>query len=227
MAHPWHHAHLSARRHGGTPEDYIEVHSWFDYTKSHIADCRHRLFLHNAWGIFVAERILGVTMLRASDQHEIPLRPLLERHILEDFGQIPTLATCLEQLAPSEGTATVTTYEQCTHSAQKWGGDWSDYQPLHQFLDWPRDHLPDSRHLRVLHNTWGIALAQQAFSLAYTRPSDGVALPLQTLVEEHILRELGTIPTLEACLEGISLTDWMCNRARPIRIPLGAREYYG
>jgi len=30
MAHPWHHAVSSARKYGGKPEDYLEIHSWLD-----------------------------------------------------------------------------------------------------------------------------------------------------------------------------------------------------
>src|ERR1051326_3940977 len=133
MAHPWHHAMRSARRYGGIPEDYLETHTWFDYTKSHLADCRHRLFLHNAWGIFVAERILGALLARRSDSQSVPLRPILEQHILEDFGKIPTLASCLAQLPPEEGDPGVTVYEQCQVSAARWGGGWSDYQDIHRF----------------------------------------------------------------------------------------------
>lgn len=218
MAHPWHHALLSARRHGGVPEDYLEVHTWLDYTKSHVPDCRHRLFLHNAWGLFVAERILGPTITRGSDGLVVPLRPILEKHIEEDFGKIPTLAACLAQLAPEPLEPDVTVYEQCTLSAQRWGGVWSDYQSLHQFLDWPRDYLADGRHRRIFHNTWGIALAQQAFGLGYVRPSDGATLAVQSLVEQHILHERETIPSLETCLEGITLQRWMCARAMPVTL---------
>ena len=100
MAHPWYHAVLAARRYGGTPEDYLEVETWMDFTKSHTPDCRHRLLLHNAWGVFLAERILGATLTRASDGKILPLRPLLEDHITQDFGRIPTLAACFAQLAP-------------------------------------------------------------------------------------------------------------------------------
>lgn len=220
MAHPWHHALLSARRHGGLPDDYLELHTWFDYTKSHIPDCRHRLFLHNAWGIFVAERILGTTITRSSDGQIVPLRPLLEKHVVEDFGQIPTLAACLEQLAPESEEYMLSIYQQCQASVQRWGGIWSDYQPLHHFLDWPREHVSDGRHLRIFHNTWGIAMLQQAFGLEYQRPSDSVALAVQPLAEQHIRLEREGIPTLDSCLEGIEIQRWMCVRAMPVRIPL-------
>jgi hypothetical protein len=215
MADPWHHAIRTARRFGGTPEDYLETHTWFDYTKSHLADCQHRLFLHNAWGIFVAERILGPLLTRASDNQCVPLRPILENHILEDFGKIPTLATCLAQLPPEAEDPDITVYEQCRASAARWGGVWADYQALHQFLDWPRDYVADGRYRRVLHNTWGVSMTVQALGIAYQRPSDGVPLAVQPIAEEHIRLERGTVPSLEACLEGITLERWMCARALP------------
>ncbi len=216
MAHPWYHAVLAARRYGGVPQDYLPLESWMDATKSHMPDCRHRLFLHNSWGIYLAERIHGVTLTRASDGKIVPIRPLLEDHIVQDFGKIPTLAACLSQLAPEPVVGEMTIYDQCLASVVRWGGVWTDYQAVHQFMDWPREHLADGRSRRVLHNSWGIALAVQAFGLALTRPSDQVALDVQLLVEQHILCEMPSIPTLEASLEGITLQRWMCARARPL-----------
>ena len=112
-------------------------------------------------------------MTRASDGKILPLRPLLEDHITQDFGRIPTLAVCFAQLAPESLDPDVTVYDHCRASAKEFGGAWSDYQALHQFLDWPRDALPDGRFRRVLHNSWGVGLAEQAFGLAFRRASDG------------------------------------------------------
>ncbi len=216
MAHPWYHAVLAARRYGGTPQDYLAVETWMDYTKSHTPDCRHRLFLHNAWGIYLAERILGVTLTRASDGKILPIRPVLEDHVIQDFGRIPTLAACLEQLKPERVENELHVYDQCLASAERWGGEWTDYQALHQFLDWPREYLSDGRARRVLHNSWGVTMAVQAFGLVLSRPSNQAQLSVQELAEHHILQELPTIPTLEASLEGITLQRWMCARARPL-----------
>lgn len=98
MAHAYYHAKSSARRFGGTPEDYIALHEWIDHTKAHLADARHRLVLHNSWGIFLAEQVHGKVIVRASDGKEIPTRPVLEQHVLEDLGRIPTLEQCLAQV---------------------------------------------------------------------------------------------------------------------------------
>jgi hypothetical protein len=98
MAHAYYHARSAARKFGGIPEDYLVLERWMDHTKAHLADARHRLVLHNTWGIFLAEQIFGVTITRASDGKEVPTRTILEQHVLEDLGRIPTLEQCLAQV---------------------------------------------------------------------------------------------------------------------------------
>jgi hypothetical protein len=96
MAHPWHHAQSAARRFGGVAQDYVAIEQWFDQTKAHIPDCRHRLVLHNSFGIFLCEQVFGVTITRASDGQTVPTRLTAELHVREDFGgRIPTLEECL------------------------------------------------------------------------------------------------------------------------------------
>jgi Domain of unknown function (DUF6915) len=217
MAHPWYHAVIAARKYGGVTEDYLSLETWMDFTKSHIADCRHRLFLHNAWGIFVAERIHGVTFNRVSDGKTLPLRPLLEDHILQDFGKIPTLAQCLAQLAPEPLTDEIGLPQQCHHAALRFGGDWTDYQEITAFLDWPRNFLSDGRYRRILHNGWGVALAVEAFGVVFARLSDGEQVSTAEVVEAHIRAEHGgRMPQLEECLAGIEVQRWMCMRAMPV-----------
>jgi len=53
MGHCPHHALSSAKKWGGVTEDYLEVHNWFDESKSITADFRHRALRHHAKGIFV------------------------------------------------------------------------------------------------------------------------------------------------------------------------------
>ena len=65
MAKPWIHALSSARKFGGKPEDYIDIHNLMDSSKGSIGDNRHRALTHNTW--FIApegplERIFGVTI---------------------------------------------------------------------------------------------------------------------------------------------------------------------
>src|SRR4051812_17005901 len=91
MAKPYIHAVSSSKKWGGKPEDYIKLHDWMDQTKAHIADSRHRAVLHNSFGIFLGEQFFGTTM-KNSNGREIPVRSILELHVLEDYnGFIPTL----------------------------------------------------------------------------------------------------------------------------------------
>ena len=58
MAKAWVHAESSAKRWGGTPDDYIAIHEKIDQTKSAHAEVTHRCVFHSAFGIFIIEDIL-------------------------------------------------------------------------------------------------------------------------------------------------------------------------
>jgi len=97
MSHPYHHSISSAKKHGGTWQDYIEIHNWFDETKAHFPDMRHRALRHHAEGIFWAEEKFG-KVIKNSDYKLVPTRILAEQHILEDIGFIPTIADYLKEM---------------------------------------------------------------------------------------------------------------------------------
>jgi hypothetical protein len=100
MTAPYYHARSSARVFGGKPEDYLEIHNWFDATKESFADFRHRALRHHAEGIFEAERVFGVTITN-SDGKEVPVRYIGEQHVLEDCGgRIPNIADWLSRIQP-------------------------------------------------------------------------------------------------------------------------------
>jgi hypothetical protein len=98
VSHPFHHARSSAKKFGGVPEDYLAIHNWFDQTKAHIADLRHRAILHSSFGIFLCEQVFGSTLIRKSDGKEIPVRPIGEQHVFEDLGRIPTVSDWIGDL---------------------------------------------------------------------------------------------------------------------------------
>ncbi|MEP3670905.1 MAG: hypothetical protein ABJN42_29770 [Roseibium sp.] len=98
MSHPWHHAESSARKYGGKPEDYVDLHSWFDESKGQLGNFRHRALRHHAFGIFELERVFGVTITN-SDGRKIPTRFIGEQHVKEDCGgMIPTVQDWLRKL---------------------------------------------------------------------------------------------------------------------------------
>lgn len=86
MSKPYIHALSSARKHGGTPEDYLDIHNLMDSSKAAIADNRHRVLTHNAWFIgTVLEAVFGTTR-KNSAGHIYSVRDIGEQHVLEDFG---------------------------------------------------------------------------------------------------------------------------------------------
>ena len=102
MSKPWVHARSSAKKFGGIPEDYIEIHNLMDSSKGCIGDNRHRTLTHNSWFIGAGgplERIFGV-IIKNSIGKEVSVRDVAEQHILEDFGMrfIPTPQDYLQEL---------------------------------------------------------------------------------------------------------------------------------
>ena len=98
MAHPYHHALSSVKKWGGTADDYIEIHSWYDQSKELIADFRHRALRH-AQGIWQSETIFGPT-LTLSTGRVIPTRWVGEQHVKEDLGFIPSFADWVKAIRP-------------------------------------------------------------------------------------------------------------------------------
>lgn len=101
MAHSWIHAKSSARQFGGIPEDYIDIHDWFDQTKAYEPSFRHRALRHHSQGIFECEKIFGITITNSNGK-EVPVRVIGEQHVKEDFsGFIPTVQDWLKGI-PAE-----------------------------------------------------------------------------------------------------------------------------
>lgn len=99
MAHPYHHAVRSAKLFGGSPEDYLTIHDWFDESKAHLADFRHRALRHHSEGIFLCEAIFGAT-IENSNRKRVPVRTIGEQHVMDDLGWIPSVKDWLQFIQP-------------------------------------------------------------------------------------------------------------------------------
>ena len=97
MSNPQVHAERSAKTWGGSVPDYLAVHQWFDATKAHLPDNRHRMLLHNSFGMLLAEQVFGMA-IHNSLGRRVFVRDLAARHIIEDLGLIPTVQDCLGEL---------------------------------------------------------------------------------------------------------------------------------
>ena len=98
MANPLHHSMSSVKKYGGMVDDYIDIHSWFDESKSHSADPRHRALRHHSQGIFDCEDKFG-KYLTNSDGKQIPVRFIGEQHVREDCGgRIPSWVDWMQEI---------------------------------------------------------------------------------------------------------------------------------
>ena len=99
MGHCYHHALSSVRIWGGSAEDYLPLHQWFDESKAITADFRHRALRHHAEGIFMLERFFGPT-ITLSTGRVVPVRLIGEQHVREDLGFIPSFADWVRCIRP-------------------------------------------------------------------------------------------------------------------------------
>lgn len=106
------------------------------------------------------------------------------------------------------------------NSANKHGGAPEDYQAIHDFIDSSKIAVPDMRHRAMLHSAWGIYLAERVFGTTITN-SDGKRVPVRDLAEEHVIEDLGFIPTMQDYLQHMTLEPWMGGATRKKRfIPI-------
>lgn len=191
MSHCWYHSLSSVRRFGGIPQDYLHIHEWFDQGKAAWNFPTHRALLHNEFGIRLALDIWGHSFIRQSDGKAVELEPVINLHLQEDLGRIPTLADWLRDLKISVKLQTIVVEP--------------DLQPLLDFFLAPRAMWDDPRALVVTVNTVGIYLCEQRFGQLYER-TGRVPTPTRVLAEALIQRACGgRIPTVQDWLQTLSL----------------------
>lgn len=98
---PVQHAKLSVRDFGGSLKDYLPIHEFIDSTKNHLPDSRHRIILHNSFGMELCVKMFG-SYVTNSDNKLIDTREIARRHILQDCNTVPTLKECLVSYAKDE-----------------------------------------------------------------------------------------------------------------------------
>lgn len=96
-------------------------------------------------------------------------------------------------------------------SVRRWGGREVDYQPIHDFLDESKAHHADMRHRALLHNTFGIYLAERLYGdeNGNITNSAGKKVSVRDICEEHIIEDMGRIPAVTEYLEGMPFYEWL------------------
>jgi hypothetical protein len=93
-------------------------------------------------------------------------------------------------------------------SVKSHGGKFEDYMPIHEFIDHSKSSVADVRHRAMLHSAWGIYVVGQVFGELITN-SDGKLVSVRDIAEEHVLQDLGFIPTMQDWLKDMPIQGWM------------------
>lgn len=99
---------------------------------------------------------------------------------------------------------------------KKHGGKQEDYLAIHEFFDSSKIAVPDVRHRAMLHSAWGIYLLEKVFGSQIIN-SDGKQVSVRDLGEEHVIQDLGFIPTMEDWLKEMPIKPWMSGSVKRTR----------
>ena len=92
MANPYIHSKSSAKRYGGKPEDYMEIHKLLDLPKVCMNNHTNRFLTHNTFFAYeIIPKVFGYNIIN-SDGKSVDTVDVALYHILEDFRMqfIPT-----------------------------------------------------------------------------------------------------------------------------------------
>jgi uncharacterized protein DUF6915 len=117
-------------------------------------------------------------------------------------------------------------YHHALASVKKWGGEVSDYLPLHDWFDQSKAIAGDYRHRALRHHAEGIFMLETIFGPTITL-STGRIIPTRYVGEQHVQQDLGFIPSFADWMRAIRPLPWMgragCLDDRPDHTPAAAQ----
>jgi hypothetical protein len=110
-------------------------------------------------------------------------------------------------------------------SVKKYGGEIKDYIAIHRWFDSTKGHMPVFKHRAILHNSFGMLLAEQVFG-DYITNSDGKMVEVRQIAYDHIFEDCGFVPTVEDWLKGLQVQPWMmkADETRKVKASLDLSE---
>jgi hypothetical protein len=100
-------------------------------------------------------------------------------------------------------------YHHAVSSVKKWGGAVEDYLPIHEWFDATKEMHGDFRHRALRHHAQGIFECERQFGTTITLHENGKQIPVKWVAEQHVIEDLGRIPSLGEWLSAIQPAEWM------------------
>ncbi len=103
------------------------------------------------------------------------------------------------------------------NSARKFGGEPKDYLAIHDLMDDPKSVHASVRFRTVFHHAYGIFLVEKVLGHSITN-SKGRSVSVRDVAEQHVLEDLGRIPSLDEYLNVMEIQPWMAGagKVRPV-----------
>lgn len=100
-------------------------------------------------------------------------------------------------------------------AAHKWGGRWEDYIDIEEFIDSSKKIIGDHRHRALYHHTEGVWLAQKIFGRT-VQVAEHKVVPVRLVAEQHILEDLGWLPSPKDYWDNMELKPWMGGKLKKL-----------
>ena len=147
------HSLLSKKKFGGDANDYMTLHKFMDSSKLFSFDVRHRILLHNTYGIHICIQKFG-DILTNSDGQTMLIRDVAAEHCKEDLmGVVPTLNQWLKYVDDS-----LTGMIRPLNPSDK---------ILKEFVQMPLVMSGLKTSLMITHSNFGVYLANEILGLDY------------------------------------------------------------
>jgi len=92
-------------------------------------------------------------------------------------------------------------------SAKTYGGKWTDYIEIHNFLDSSKATCAHFKHRFLVHHAEGIDLAVRLFGKELTN-SAGQTISTRQILTDHLIEDVGGIVTIEDVGDIVTIEDW-------------------
>lgn len=112
----------------------------------------------------------------------------------------------------------MTPWKHATSTVQKYGGKEDDYIRIHDWFDETKQFTGNWTHRALRHHAAGIQWAVDKFGHAVLN-SDGRAVPVKSIAEQHVIEDCGYIPAVADWLESLveSPERWMLKVGKKAR----------
>ena len=115
-------------------------------------------------------------------------------------------------------------WHHAVSSARRYGGEPDSYLHVHEWFDATKGWLPDFRHRAIRHHSEGIAQAVELFPpikihVLVNGERKEKVIPIRWVAEQHVIEDLGHIPTAADWLRGLTTVEpWMNRNARKLSV---------